>query len=80
MATDFTAWGSTNPGILSLYNRGDRRRWYWPCPHCGEYFQPAAMWFAGFRDIADPVLAVGRLIFSVLPVRDGVMPEQNLLS
>ncbi|MEM8348802.1 phage terminase large subunit family protein, partial [Morganella morganii] len=27
-------------GILSLYNRGDRQRWYWPCPHCGEYFQP----------------------------------------
>ncbi|MDT9445829.1 phage terminase large subunit family protein [Escherichia coli] len=27
-------------GILSLYNRGDRRRWYWSCPHCGEYFQP----------------------------------------
>jgi phage terminase large subunit GpA-like protein len=26
-------------GILSLYNRGDRRRWYWPCPHCGEYFE-----------------------------------------
>ncbi len=27
-------------GILSLYNRGDRRRWYWPCPHCGDWFQP----------------------------------------
>lgn len=26
-------------GILSLYNRGDRRRWYWPCPHCGQYFE-----------------------------------------
>jgi len=26
-------------GILSLYNRGDRRRWYWPCTHCGEYFE-----------------------------------------
>lgn len=26
-------------GILSLYNRGDRRRWYWPCPHCGHYFE-----------------------------------------
>ena len=26
-------------GILSLYNRGDRRRWYWPCPHCGSYFE-----------------------------------------
>ena len=25
-------------GILALYNRGDRRRWYWPCPHCGEHF------------------------------------------
>jgi len=27
-------------GILSLYNRGDRRRWYWPCPHCGGTFEP----------------------------------------
>lgn len=44
-------------GILSLYNRGDRRRWYWPCPHCREYFQPCGDVVAGFRDIADPVLA-----------------------
>ncbi|MDR3474338.1 MAG: phage terminase large subunit family protein [Devosia sp.] len=27
-------------GILELYNRGDRRRWYWKCPHCGEAFEP----------------------------------------
>lgn len=26
-------------GILSLYNRGTRARWYWPCLHCGAYFQ-----------------------------------------
>lgn len=26
-------------GIVGLYNRGDRRRWYWPCPHCGKYFE-----------------------------------------
>lgn len=26
-------------GILALYNRGDRRRWYWPCPECGGYFE-----------------------------------------
>jgi phage terminase large subunit GpA-like protein len=26
-------------GILGLYNRGDRRRWYWSCLHCGEYFE-----------------------------------------
>lgn len=25
-------------GVLGLYNLGDRGRWYWPCPHCGEYF------------------------------------------
>lgn len=27
------------PGIMALYNRGDRRRWYWPCPHCEKYFE-----------------------------------------
>lgn len=26
-------------GIIGLYNRGDRRRWYWPCPCCGHYFE-----------------------------------------
>lgn len=26
-------------GILGIYNRGDRRRWYWPCVHCGEHFE-----------------------------------------
>lgn len=27
-------------GILSLYNRGDRRRWYWQCPDCKDWFEP----------------------------------------
>lgn len=27
-------------GILALYNRGDRRRWYMPCGRCGEYLEP----------------------------------------
>lgn len=27
-------------GIIGIYNRGDRRRRYWPCPHCGEHFEP----------------------------------------
>lgn len=26
-------------GIIALYNRGDRRRWQWPCTHCDEYFE-----------------------------------------
>ncbi len=28
-------------GVIGIYNRSDRRRWYWPCPHCGEYHQAA---------------------------------------
>lgn len=27
-------------GILSLYNRGDRRRWYCDCPQCRTAFEP----------------------------------------
>lgn len=26
-------------GILALYNRGDRRRLYWSCPRCFNYFE-----------------------------------------
>ncbi|ASL92288.1 DNA packaging protein [Serratia marcescens] len=44
-------------GILSLFNRGDRRRWYWPCPHCGEFFQPVKANMTGFREHTDPVVA-----------------------
>ena len=28
-------------GILNLYNRADRNRWYWQCPDCYEYFEAA---------------------------------------
>ncbi|MFY0619031.1 MAG: phage terminase large subunit family protein [Shimia sp.] len=27
-------------GVLSLYPEGTRGRWYWPCPHCAEPFEP----------------------------------------
>jgi phage terminase large subunit GpA-like protein len=42
-------WAKTTPheappcqGILSLYNAGDRRRWYWKCvaKECGSTFEP----------------------------------------
>lgn len=26
-------------GILGLYGQGTRCRYWWPCPHCGEYFE-----------------------------------------
>ena len=28
-------------GVLALYNRGDRRRWYWACVMCGAAFEPS---------------------------------------
>lgn len=28
-------------GILGIYNMSDRRRLYWPCPHCDEHFEAA---------------------------------------
>lgn len=41
-------------GILGIYNRSDRRRWYWECPDCKEYFE------------ASPGLG----LFSMLPALD----------
>lgn len=47
-ARDFTLtdWTKSTPhqappvdGIMSLYNSGDRRMWYWPCPDCGGMFR-----------------------------------------
>lgn len=26
-------------GILGIYNRSDRRRWYWKCPDCRDWFE-----------------------------------------
>ena len=26
-------------GLLEVYNIGTRARWYWPCGHCGEFFE-----------------------------------------
>ncbi|HGE3747243.1 TPA: phage terminase large subunit family protein [Escherichia coli] len=77
-------WRRTSPheappttGILSLYNRGDRRCWYWPCPHCGEYFQPCGDVVAGFRDIADPVLASEAAYIQCPSCSGRILPEQK---
>lgn len=29
------------PGILDLFNQGDRRWWHWQCKHCREFFHAA---------------------------------------
>ncbi|EEW3555616.1 phage terminase large subunit family protein [Escherichia coli] len=64
-------------GILSLYNRGDRRRWYWPCPHCGEYFQPVMDNMTGYRNNPDFV-AAGQAARLMCPhCRGLIAPEQK---
>lgn len=39
-------------GILGVYNNSDRRRWYWRCPDCGDYFEakPGLELFATLPD------------------------------
>lgn len=45
---DNAKWSAKTPheapptkGILALYNRGDRRRWYWKCPGCKTAIEPS---------------------------------------
>lgn len=58
------------PGILSLYNRGDRRRWYWQCKHCSEWFEPDFT-LLSYPDIADTKEA-GRQAVMACPHCGGV--------
>lgn len=55
-----------SPGIFELYRRGDRRCWYWPCPHCGEYFEGTFDDLKGWQDIADIQEAVSA-VFMLCP-------------
>lgn len=40
-------------GVLSIYNTGDRRRWYWPCLQCSHKFEPDFHLF-DLKDSHDP--------------------------
>ena len=64
-------------GIFSLYNRGDRRRWYWPCPHCGEYFE--GEWsHLHWDDTQGTVIAKAESVFMICP-RNGcvIRPDER---
>jgi phage terminase large subunit GpA-like protein len=56
-------------GILGLYNRGDRRRWYWPCARCGEYFE--GRWEHLQWDAAGTPLECAETVRMVCPVCNG---------
>lgn len=57
-------------GILSIYNRGDRRRWYWPCPQCGEFFE-GQFSMLRWEDKGD-VMETSKTVYMVCP-RNGCM-------
>lgn len=65
-------------GILSLYNRGDRRKWYWPCPNCGNYFSPKFEYLT-YSDYGDNVTR-SESVEMVCPHVDcgfHILPEQR---
>ncbi len=52
--------GPPAPGIMSLFNRGDRRRRYWPCVECDEYFIPTfdRLWYPEIDNIQEAAAQV----------------------
>lgn len=49
-------------GILGIYNRSDRRRLYWRCPHCTERFEAApGLRLFGLPDTAELISNIRRL-------------------
>jgi phage terminase large subunit GpA-like protein len=64
-------------GILSLYNQGTRARRYWPCKHCGEFFEskpgPEAFNLPAFEELEallkrhDPMTLADKFAFIYCP-------------
>ncbi|RDH43540.1 phage terminase large subunit family protein [Zooshikella ganghwensis] len=63
-------------GILSLYNQGDRRRLYWPCPHCQAWFQPVFETLHWDKH-ADPVKASESVYMLCTQCRGRIEPTQK---
>ncbi len=64
-------------GIMSLYNRGDRRRLYWKCPHCGEHFQPEIANVTGYRESTDLVVASESAYLQCPHCRGKILPSMK---
>jgi phage terminase large subunit GpA-like protein len=65
------AWKPVTPheapptkGIMSLYNRSDRHRWYWRCPDCADHFEAAP----------------GLKLFSLLPPDEVLLEEVRTMN
>lgn len=59
-------------GILSLYNNGDRRKWYWPCPVCNLSFEPTFEHLR-YRTDSEDFLACAEEAHMVCPHCGGVL-------
>lgn len=69
-------------GILGLYNQGDRRLWYWPCPECGEYFEGKFSLLSWpTKDAKGAAMSIPRMadaVKMICPVNDcRISPEQR---
>jgi phage terminase large subunit GpA-like protein len=68
-------------GILSIYNQGDRRRFYWECPQCHDAFEPDWPLFS-YPESADPMESAEQVVL-VCPhcgfwIKQGQRDELNL--
>lgn len=64
-------------GILSLYNRGDRRRWYWPCPSCGSYFEGKWEHIKWDHDLESNMERAESCYMECPHCADHILPEQR---
>jgi phage terminase large subunit GpA-like protein len=62
-------------GILALYNRGDRRRWYWRCPKCSKAFEPEFSYLK-YPDSKDHLDAAEQTVM-VTPCCDAVIAHNE---
>lgn len=70
--------GPPATGIFAIYNRGDRRCWYWPCPHCGQYFQ-GLFEHLEWDDLGDPLPSskTVRMRCPFLDCRQTIHPDER---
>jgi len=65
-----------SPGIFELYQRGDRRCWYWPCPHCREYFEGRFEHLRGWEEATSVAEAV-EAVFMLCPTGCVIEPREK---
>lgn len=81
-------WIATSPheapptkGLLSVYNQGDRRRWYWRCPQCASAFEPHRKLLV-YPDSQDPMESAEQVVMACphdgFPMSPDMQYERNL--